>query len=638
MNISYQWLQRYFDDPLPTPEVISEALTFHAFELESMERVGKDTVFDVKVTPNRGHDVLCHRGIAKEISAILNIPLAHDSFAVDPKLEPVTDTVELSIKEPARCSRYIAAHITGVSVGPSPLWLQTLLTSVGQRPINNIVDATNFVMFDLGQPLHAFDAKKLKSENKRLTIEVRNGHSRETIETLDNKTYALTHDDLVIADGNADAAIGIAGVKGGKAAEVSAKTTDLIIESATFAHGGVRRTSRTHKLRTEASVRFEHELSPALAAQGALSVVKLIGEIAGGACRGFVDSYPGTEIPAAISITSDDCLRILGLPIAPEAIEDILKRLAFSFEKEGGAFLVTPPPERLDLALTEDLVEEVGRIHGYEQVTPVVPHPRDPVSINKRFYYSEVIRRVFEREGYSEIMTTSFAGSGEVCLIKSVASDKECLRGSLRENMRESLTLNTYNAELLGLSEVRLYELGTVFKKTEEFYHLAWVVAGRNNNKEAMQRMLQVLLDNLGLPLASCVDCIVTDGSGDIIELNIGGIVDRLPEPNTTLLSDLSSATISYRPFSVYPFIVRDLALWIPDAKTPEEVKNLVVMEAGPLLVRIRLFDEFKKGDRTSYAFRLVFQSMERTLTDKEVNAVMKKVDEALKGKGYEIR
>src|SRR3989338_698810 len=247
MKISRSWLQTFFKDPLPEAKALADALTFHAFEIESIE----NDVLDVKVTPNRGHDCLSHRGIAKELSAILKIPLANDPLAVHPVLAPVTTEVTVDLQRTVLCKRYIAGYIKGVKVGPSPEWLSARLLAIGQRSINNVVDATNFVMFNLGQPLHAFDALKLKIENGKFKIEVQEQNGR-----------------LVIVDGNAQTVLGVAGVKGGPESLISANTRDIIIESANFDGVSVRKTAAALKLRTDASARFEQVISPELAAYG----------------------------------------------------------------------------------------------------------------------------------------------------------------------------------------------------------------------------------------------------------------------------------------------------------------------------------------------------------------------------------
>jgi phenylalanyl-tRNA synthetase beta chain len=295
MKVSRAWLNTFFDTELPSAEKLSEALTFHAFEIDGVDEKDKDSILDVKVTANRGHDCLSHRGIAKELSAILKLPFTKDPMAKQPTLLPQTDAVSVTLEDPALSPRYIAGYIKGVKVGPSPEWLQKHLETLGQRSINNVVDATNFVMFNLGQPLHAFDADKLTQKENKFHIVVRKARVGEKMHALDGKEYTFTDSMLVIADGNVDAPIGVAGVKGGTAAGVSEETKDIIIESANFNSISVRKTAAALKLRTDASARFEQGLSPELAAYGMQSVAELIQQLAGGELVGFADVYPAPQ-------------------------------------------------------------------------------------------------------------------------------------------------------------------------------------------------------------------------------------------------------------------------------------------------------------------------------------------------------
>src|SRR3989344_451964 len=323
MRISREWLQTYFDKELPKAEALAEALTFHAFEIESVE----NNILDVKVTPNRGHDCLSHRGIAKELSAILDIPLKRDPLRGAMELKPTADSVMVSIENPELCPRYIAGYVRGITVGPSPEWLKKRLEAIGQKSINNVVDATNYVMFDLGQPLHAFDAGELKNKDSRFKIEVRAAKKGENMVTLDDKEYKLEPNNLVIADANAGAAIGIAGVKGGKPSGVSEETTNIILESANFDGVSVRKTAQALKLRTDASERFQQVISPELAAFGIRAAVDLIIELAGGERVGFVDEYPSPLPSAEITVYSQKVNDVLGRSLAESDMADVCPRL-----------------------------------------------------------------------------------------------------------------------------------------------------------------------------------------------------------------------------------------------------------------------------------------------------------------------
>ncbi len=329
MKISREWLQGYFEEVLPDAETLADGLTFHVFEIDGIERTDGDAVLDVKVTPNRGHDCLCHRGIAKELSAILRVPLRDDPFTQEPDLSEKTNAVSVSI-ETDLCTRYIAGYIRGVEVKPSAPWLRARLEAIGQRSINNVVDATNYVMFSIGQPLHAFDAAKLEQKSGRYAIAVRAARAREKLLALDEKEYTLSEWMLVIADPNKDEEVGIAGIKGGMPAGITRATQDIIIESANFDGPTTRKSAAALKLRTDASQRFEQVISPKLAAYGMRAAVDLILELAGGQFMGFTDVYPNPQAGVRqVNVTGVKVRQVLGGTFGESEIRDSFGRLGF---------------------------------------------------------------------------------------------------------------------------------------------------------------------------------------------------------------------------------------------------------------------------------------------------------------------
>ncbi|HSE35596.1 MAG TPA: phenylalanine--tRNA ligase beta subunit-related protein [Candidatus Paceibacterota bacterium] len=341
MIISLSWISEYLKKPLPKPERVADALTFHACEIEGIERKGSDAILDVKVLPNRAHDCLSYAGLAREIGAILKIPY---KGAPDKKLPKATKgylAPAVRVEDDSACPRYMAIAIDGVKIGPSPVWLKKRLESVGSRSINNVVDATNYVMLELGQPLHAFDRAKLAGDR----IVVRAAKEGEAMTTLDGKELALTPETLVIAD--AESPLGVAGVKGGTRAEIDATTTAIVIESANFEPTGLRRTSQRIGIRTDASKRFESALAPEFAEAALRRVVGIILEIAGTKhtrVSAPVDLFP--RVPRAFStgISTAEASRILGMEVDERASADVLARLGFNVR------IVTPRKEVLGLA------------------------------------------------------------------------------------------------------------------------------------------------------------------------------------------------------------------------------------------------------------------------------------------------
>ncbi len=613
MFISREWLQLYFEAPLPGAGIISDALTFHSFEIDAVEPVkertpieglGKaiDYVLDVKVTPNRGHDALSHRGIAKELSAILNIPIVNDPLQDMPLLEPITDRLLVTIHEDALCPRYIACLMEDIEVGPSPDWLKTRLEALGQRSINNIVDATNFVMFNIGQPLHAFDAAKLHAKEGVYSIDVRRANAGETIVSLDEKEYTLNETTLLIVDRVSDTPLGIAGVKGGKASGIDASTKNIIIESANFHGVSVRKTAKALNLVTDASQRFQQVLSPELAAFGMRSVVDLIREIAGGSVVGFKDVYPSPVNTSEVTFTTAHTTKLLGMTVTSDEIRATLTRLDYRFAEDAeGEFRVTPPIERIDLTIPEDLIEEIGRLLGYEKISALeLPPAEKSRGMHATYSISEAVRDKLILEGYSEVYTSVFSDKGDRAVLNKVDSLRPYLRSNLSDALKEAYTKNLPHKDLLGLKEVKLFEIGSVWKGEEEYVAVATIDSKKSEEKKITEFLSQV--------------------------------------SDTTIEALSISETERYQTFSRFPSITRDIALWVPNDVSAIEVRNMIAQSVGPLMARIDLFDEFAKGNKISYAFRIVFQSPERTLTDDEANAAMQLVYSAAQVLLWEVR
>jgi phenylalanyl-tRNA synthetase beta chain len=643
MKISYAWLQKYFDAPLPPVGELSSAITFKAFEIDGVEEIGGDPVLDVKVLPDRTHDCLSYRGIAKEVSAILDIPMTSDPLGTEPSL-PATDTVKVAIAEPMLCPRYVAAHMRGVKVGPSPAWLVERLASMGQRSVNNVVDATNFVMFNMGQPLHAFDAGKLTEKGGVYSIGVRKAKDGENMLALDGKEYTLSGSMLVITDAYTDEAVGLAGVKGGAPAGITEATTDIILESANFDGVVTRKTSRALSLRTDASVRFENVISPELAGFGIEAAVALIQKLAGGECLGYTDVYPKKPEARRIELSAREVNRLFGTSMSDADVEQIIRRFGWTYTntapssaearpssaEASGAFEIAVPFERLDMSIPEDAAADVGRIYGYERIPSIVPERMGEPVVNKRFYYLDRVRQWLIERGFSEVYTSVFVLEGERQVLNKVDSDRPYLRAHIWPNLQEALEMNYRNRDLLGIPDARLFEIGAVWNEGKEKTMLVLGTLGGKQTPKA-SAFLADLIKEFDAKMPTEIP------EASIVNLDFDSFVENAPDPlSYKELPTLGEAR--YKPFSRYPFIVRDVSFFAPlgtDALLPF---NLVMNAAGPLAVRGGMFDRFEKGDKVSFGFRLIFQAEDRTLTDEEANASMEKVYAALRDKGYEIR
>src|SRR5438270_202408 len=364
--------------------------------------IPSQAIMEAEITSNRP-DEMGHLGVARELAAGLDRPMKRDFMpaftgTADP---PGRELVKVSIDDPDLCSRYIAGVIKDVKVGPSPEWMQRRLRACGVRPINNIVDITNYVLLEYAQPLHAFDLAKLA----RLEIHVRRAHAQEKLLCLDGVERELTPEMLVIAD--AGRPVAVAGVIGGEESAVTSDTTDILLESANFDGPSVRQTSRALGLRTEASARFERALPPELALAGARRAASLISELAGGSVhREWADVYPRPQEPVRVNLRPALIDDVLGTHVPLEEAESILKRLNFHVKVQGdGEWDVLPPVFRLDVTIPEDLVEEVGRVYGYDRVPPTLPGrrhekwtPSSP-SIDRRL---DAAREVLAGAGFTE--------------------------------------------------------------------------------------------------------------------------------------------------------------------------------------------------------------------------------------------
>lgn len=620
MKVSHDWLKKYLSN-LPQANELADLITFHAFEIEGVEEGEGDTIIDVDVLPNRAHDALSHRGIARELATLLNTPLQKDPFKKEVRPFPESNTVSVTVEAPELCRRYQAVVIKGVRIEESPQWLKDKLEVLGHRSINNIVDITNYVMLDLGQPLHAFDLENVGDE-----IVVRRAKEGEEIEALDGEKYALTPEMLLISNAEGSA-LGIAGIKGGMHSGVSEKTVDIVLEAASFDPTATRKTSQVLKLRTDASARFENDPSPELTEFALREAVELITDIAGGEVEGQTDVYTKKEENPEVEVSVMEIANVLGVEITISEIAAIFERLGFFFEEHDGVFRVRAPFERRDILIKEDVIEEVGRVYGYKKIIgKPLPELEKKPAVNKKFYYAEKIRDLLVAEGFSEILTPVFVEEGgDIKVLNPLASDKGHLRKELKPGVEKAMALNIQNAPLLGVDTVKLFEIGKIFTKNAEKTHLAIAVS----KKKILPEILQKVSIELGISLSS--------NDSQFCETNLDALIKDLP-----VLEHYDSheapKDFQYEQIVPFPFALRDIAMWTPQGTNEAEVSELLKTEAGALLVNIQCFDRFEKDEKISYAFHLVFQSKEKTLSEEDINGVMSRVEKKVLDQGFEVR
>lgn len=639
MKVSYKWLQTYFKDSLPSVEKATELFNAHVFEVEGVLKTPSDTVLDLKVLPDRAHYALCHRGIARELGAISGVHVER-KVRKDAPLSKDVPTVQVSIDDEKLCRRYVARLIKNVSVTDAPADIKAKLEAIGARSINSIVDATNFVMFDVGQPLHAFDADLIKG-----AIKVRMARLGEKMVILDGREIELRASDLVIADD--DGPIAIAGVKGGKRAEVTDKTANIILESANFDPAAIRRTSTRLGLRNDSSKRFENEITPALAYEALDRATKLIQDMSPDAQAGAItDVYPHPVKEWSIEADASLVRAMVGAEIDAEGIEKILASLDMRVVRTGEKLTITPPLERLDITIPEDIADEVGRIYGYEKLEARGLPEIEGVETDVSFYWGEKAKNALVDLGFSEAMLYTLVPNGNFEIAYPLASDKAALREGIAPKLAEALVLNAHNADLLGLEAIKIFEIGKVFPKTGERTSIAIGVSQIKKRKgvtseSLLKEVLAALGEKIGIKIAAAI---ATGPFGAIVEADFDALTDKLPSGK---LLELGFSSLpqdkKYKPFSLYPYIARDIALFVPSGTSDDLVlkviKDSAVSAARELLVKgPDLFDRFEKDAKVSYAFRMIFQSYEKTLSDNEVNEIMAKIYEVAKGKGWEVR
>lgn len=640
MKISYNWLKEYIVELPPVEEVV-DGIIFHSFEVEGVEDIGKDKIMEIKVLPDRAHDCLCHYGVAKEVAAIFSLPIK------SPKVEPVTGSItsrklKIKIEDSNLCRRYIGRVVEGVRIGPSPEWLASAISSIGQRSISNMVDASNYVMLDVGQPLHVFDADKVVGD-----IEVRLARPGEKMLTLDNRELELDAETLVIADEVGPLAL--AGIKGGKRAEVTAETKNIILESANFDPVNIRRTSNRLGLRTDASKRFENNLSPAVADYAMDIFTRVIMDIAGSdlIVGEKIDVNPNPPVFTKIVLPYQYINERLGLSVAKPDSVSILRRLGMEVTENGDNLEIVVPVERIDLTDKENIVEEVGRIVGYDKIISKVPEKVVVTSESlamKRFRLSNLVRQSLIKLGFSEVYGYTFTNKGYIEVVKPIAEDKAFLRSNLSDKLIEMLESNL-NHVLFEHDLVKIFELGKSFEP-EEKTKLAIGVAKRGRKKKDEESVLTSLIEAVE-SVAQTLDIKLSTNQKVASIGNMSYVVAEFDFDQMVTLSkteemaDLSSYLSNniYKVIPSYPRIIRDVAVWVPTDTKAELVEQRISDSAGPLLdYGPVLFDTFEKDGRKSLAFRLVLQSYEKTLSDSEANAVMDNVIKALENMGLEVR
>ena len=648
-----------------------------------------DEVLELEILPNMAR-CLSVLGVAREVAALTVGRVRVPQPTMLAEGEPISGKVHVTIADPALSARYTATLITGVRIGPSPGWLQRRLRLAGVRPINNVVDATNYVMLEWGQPLHAFDYDVLVRRAKGVPeITVRPACPREILVTLDGVTRTLTPDRLVIAD--TAGAIAVAGVMGGAETEVTDGTTAILLESANFHFVSIRKTMQALKLPSEASARFGRGVPPAIAEPAAMRATELIRTLAGGTvAAGIADCYPAPQVPAVVSLSTGDAKRILGMDVGREEMARILTALEFTCEPEGETVLrVTAPVSRLDIGIgvmgVHDLLEEVARIFGYDRIpvtdlADTLPPQRNNTAVERE----DRVRDLLTVTGLQEIVTYRLttperearlapgaAVGGEPCvrLANPVSADRTAMRRTLAAGILETMAQNARNRDRLCF-----FELGPVFLPVsgetlpDEPRRLGIGMAGpvapaswreqepARTDFFTLKGVVEALLTGLHLrevtfdpvshplfaPGRSARVAVLGAAVGVLGEIHpqVRAAFDLAVSPVCLAELDLDrllarmASSYPVHPVPRFPPVLEDVALVVEEAVPAAALSAAIRGAGGPLLADVRLFDVYRgeqlASGKKSLAFSLAFQAADRTLTDAEVEAEKRRIIEAV--------
>ncbi len=646
--------------------------------LEELEGI-RDTVLEISITPNRG-DCNCVLGIAREVGLLCNRPVRTPSYEMVEEADPVEKWARIDIEDPEGCPRYVAGMIDGAEIKPSPFWIRYRIHKSGMRGINNIVDVTNYVMLELGQPLHAFDYHRLK-DGKIIVKRARGG---EIFKTLDGQVRELSEEVLLICDG--EGAVAIAGIMGGLNSEISPSTKTILLESAFFDPVTIRRGSKYLGLQTEASFRFERCIDIQNVDNALKRALSLMRTLSGGRIlKGILDVYPKRYKAYTISLSLKRARDFIGIPLNQEEAKDIFQRLGMAVEVETeDKISVTPPSFRPDVKIPEDLMEEIARVVGYENVQVTFPRISSQKSwgIHKRGFW-RLVSEIMVGLGFQEVITYSFISPSYLELFKVPQEDSSPgseLRRIVRLKNPISIEQSVMRTSLLpgalgaakynlfqGLSGFRLFELGEVFFQkegedlpeekmmlcalmTQPYSRDTWYAKGRDLDIWDIKGVAEALLGALsirpigfrkgsypGYDPSLCVEALKDDRvllrfgrvEKDILEeydLKERGDIFVL-EGDMDSIREAMPSFVKFMGLPRYPSVIRDISIVVEKRKEAGKIIDEIYRSGKGLVESVHIFDLYegeKVGeDKKALGFRITFRSPERTLDGQEINQLM---------------
>lgn len=676
MIFSYNWLKDYVQK-LPKPQKLAELLAMHSFELEEVRRLGKNYILDIDVLSNRGHDCLCHWGMAREIAAITDKDLKSLKRKKLKKEKGKIQPIDLRIKCPQLVPRYSAIVVEGVKVAPSPKWLKERVESVGLRSINNIVDLTNYVMLEVGQPLHAFDYDKIQGQ----VMILRESKKGEKLVTLDNTKHILDNGILIIE--NKNKLIDLVGIMGGKLSETDLKTKNIILQAGNFDRQTIYKAAKKLNHRTEASNIYSQGIDHNLTISTLERAYFLLTKLGGGKIVQIIDIYPKKVLPKRVELDLDYLKSLLGMEIPKKEILKILKSLEFKILKDTkNKLLVEIPTFRLDISLPEDLIEEIGRIYGYQKIPAVFPVVSlIPSKKNFQIFWENIIKNILKELGLTEVYNYSFIGEKEADIFN--CNKKELIELEnpmsqefkyLRPSLIPNLVKNAKN-NFRYFDRIRIFELGKVFlSENLEKRMLSGLIADKKSSGEEFYRLkgiIDSLFNKLGISDIWYDEVGISPDSAKFLvwnlkkcaEIKIGNdkigflgevsekILEKLKIKEKIFLFDIDFEKIiklcseehEYQPISQHPTAVRDLAVLVPRGVKVVDVLNKINTAGGPLVRDVDLFDiyegeELPRGKK-NLAFHIIYQAEDRTLKSEEIDKIQQKIIKVLEeNPGWEVR
>ena len=642
-----------------------------------------DTIFEIKVLPDRGHDCLSHVGVAREVAVLGNKKFDYENKGI--KIIK-TNKLTVKIEDKKLCSRYIGAILENIKIEESPAWMKNRLLSLGVKSINNIVDATNYVMLELGQPLHAFDVAKLTTCNpkpEKVNIMVRKANDKEKITLLDGTIKELTREDLVIA--NEEKALALAGIMGGEDSGINENTTSIILESANFNAINIRRSRTRLNIKTEASDRYEKEIDPNLCELAMARVIEIIKSY-GATVTGIVDNYPSIVRSWQVKLNLEYVDKLLGEKIPRKIAIGILKLLGIKVSGSlGRRVTCTVPTIRIDLKTEEDLIEEIGRIYGYEKIKSQAPNASiQAAKINESREFEKIVKNMMTSNGFSEIYNYSFyskkdaksvnlAEEKHLELENPLNPEQSFVRVSFIPNILKNISENLKN-----FSELQIFEIGKVYQPARNASHSD--AGGKNGNnfpeeknmlvgamvlekdKKAegfyqMKGYIEAIFEELGISNyhfdnfshsdlvwhpGRCAEIKTEDNKNIIGQM---GEISPLIAANFDIkkrivmfefdlkkLQEISEIKKEFKEIGKHPVSTRDISMTSdPEIIVGDILKN-IKKNGGDLVMDVELFDifDFEERKEKSFAFRISFGADERTLLSEEVDEAMKRITENL--------